>query len=89
MLLKFPDVENATYLLFGESEAMIFSFLEKETPSKQKFSVPSSSYKLVSSVQDRCNDTSYVINDFNFLEFSSLQEDSTIVQEDVGKDAKA
>ena len=74
--------------MFGENEAMVSSFLEKETPSKQKCSVPSSSYKLVSSVQDRCNDTSYVINDFNFLEFSSLQEDSTIVQEDVGKDAK-
>ena len=51
-------------------------------------SVLSSPYKLVSSVKDRCNDTSYFIDHSNSPEFASLQEESTIAREDVDPNAK-
>ena len=71
-----------------KNEAIFSPFPEKETLSNQKVLVSSFSYKLVSSVQYCCYGTSCVINHYNFMKFSSLQEKSTIEQEDIDKDTK-
>ena len=71
-----PDIDNNT------------NPLSCITEGKQEASVLPSPYKLVSSVKDRSNDTSYYIDHSNSLEFASLQLESTIAREDIDLNAK-